>query len=85
MPNNPLNDAKNWPAVPPELLSWLTEWAMLPAHSAEYTKGMSGDDALGSLAFIKGMGHIIGKLKAVREKQLAVSQQQNIPSHVRTQ
>ncbi len=79
----PLTDFKAWPPVPAELLKAITEWASQPGHCAEWTAGMTGYDAIGALAHIKGMGHVIAKLKNVHRKQHDAAIAHNQPSHVR--
>jgi hypothetical protein len=80
-----LDSFKDWPPVPPELLLTLKQWTNQPEHTTMWTPGgdMTGDQALGSLAFISGMGYVIQKLEVVHRKQLDAMRSSAQPSHVR--
>lgn len=81
----PLNDSVNWPTIPDDLVRALQEWGQQPQHSTSWKAGMTGDDAIGNLAFVAGMGHIIGKLVAVRRAQLARAAKNNIATSLKGQ
>lgn len=81
----PLNDSANWPSIPDDLVTALQEWGKQPQHSTSWKPGMNGDEAIGSLAFIAGMGHIIGKVLAVRRAQLARAAKANIATSLKGQ
>lgn len=81
----PLNDTANWPAIPDDLIRALQEWGRQPSHSTAWKSGMTGEDAVGSLAFIAGMGHIIGKLVAVRHAQQVRAEKANIATSLKGQ
>lgn len=79
----PLNDSANWPPIPDDLVTALQEWGTQPSHSASWTPGMSGYDAIGNLAFIAGMDHIVRKVAAVRRAQLDRAAKDNIATSLK--
>lgn len=81
----PLNDSANWPTIPDDLVRALQEWGSQPIHSTSWKPGMNGYDAVGNLAFVAGMGHLIGKLVAVRRAQLARAAKANIATSLKGQ
>lgn len=73
--------SEGWPDIHPRLLTELERWARSRGFTS-YTPGMTGEQALGSLAEIAGIGLVIEKLRKECEKQQATRKVRSIPSHV---
>ena len=80
-----MRDWKDWPPVPLGVVRALEEFANSPQHFVGYNPKdpLSAEQALGQLAFIAGMGHLVAKAKVVHKKQMDAVEKTNIPSHVR--
>lgn len=81
----PLREAQveePWPNVPPALIGRLQRWAN--ETTGGWNPNMTGDQALGQIAFMQGLAHVAAKLEQVARKQVeALRKEANIPSHIR--
>lgn len=73
-----------WPTVPPLLVERLKRWVNETVGG--WNPNMTGDQALGQIAFMQGQAHLAAKLEQIARKQIeTLRQESNIPSHIREQ
>lgn len=70
-----------WPNIPPAIVERMKRW--INETVGTWTPTMTGDQALGIIAFMQGQAHVVAKMEQVARKQLEALRKDSIPSHVR--